>query len=267
MFPKLTRNAFWLFVAIVAFYLLWLPYVPRLVKHNPKKTALMQLRETQAKRAKLRLRSTQIWKPLGTISPNLIHAVIISEDDTFYRHHGIDGAQIVEAMRRNWQEKRYAYGGSTITQQLARTLYLSPQKSLLRKTKEALIALWMEQALPKKRILELYMNTAEWGKGIYGAEAASQHYFNKPASDLTPDEAISLASILPSPRRWSPLSEKAYMARRRTQLVHRMKIAGYLPSEYPIPLENPFEVEMAPSLPVEISTAPLRSSDIPFPVP
>ena len=245
MFPKLTRWALMAFASGLVIYILWLPNVPWLAHHNPKKTSFMRLREVQAIKAKQPVKSTLLWKPLSEISPNLLHAVIISEDDTFYQHHGIDWDQIVEAMRRNWREKRYAYGGSTITQQLARTIYLSPRKSLLRKIKEALIALWMERILTKKRILELYLNTVEWGKGIYGAEAAAQFYFNKPAMALTPDEAISLASILPSPRRWSPLSEKAFMARRRSQLLQRMQIAGYLPSENPTSQENPFEVETA----------------------
>ncbi len=241
MFPKLTRWAFVAFAGSLVLYLLWLPYVPWLVRHNPKTTSFMRIREAQAKRAHVSLRSVQSWRPLSFFSPHLVHAAIISEDDTFYRHHGIDWDQVVEAMRRNWHEKRYAYGGSTITQQLARTLYLSPNKSLLRKAKEALIALWMERVLSKHRILELYLNTAEWGKGIYGAEAAAQFYFRKSSADLTPDEAISLVSILPSPRKWNPLSEKAYMARRRSQIFTRMQIAGYLPSENPAPEENPFE--------------------------
>ena len=259
MFPKLTRWAFVAIAAYIVMYLLWLPYVPRLVKHNPTSTAFMRLRQAQAKQAKIRLTSVMIWKPLSEISPNLIHAVIISEDDTFYQHHGIDWEQIVEAMRRNWQEKRYAYGGSTITQQLARTLYLSPHKSLLRKAKEAEIALWMECVLKKNRILELYLNTVEWGKGLYGAEAAAQFYFHTPATALTPDEAISLVSILPSPRRWNPLSEKEYMARRRSQLFDRMQRAGYLPIENPAPVENPFTLEM--------STAAPSPAEMPFQIP
>ncbi len=162
----------------------------------------------------------------------MIHAIILSEDDTFYQHHGFDLEQIQIAFERNWKKKRYVYGGSTITQQLARTLYLRPHKSILRKIKEAALTVYLEAKLPKKRILELYLNVAEWGSGIFGVEAASQAYFHKSAADLTADEAVALASILPSPRRWSPVSEKAFMARRRTQLLERMQRAGYAPPTY-----------------------------------
>jgi monofunctional biosynthetic peptidoglycan transglycosylase len=141
----------------------------------------------------------------------------------------------------NWQKKRYAYGGSTISQQLARTLFLSPKKNLARKLKEALLTVRLEHALSKHRILEIYLNVIEWGRGIYGAEAAAEFYFNKSAAALTPDEAVALASILPSPRRWSPMGEQAFMARRRTQLRERLERAGYAtPYDLSGPT-NPFE--------------------------
>src|SRR5579872_3519701 len=195
-------------------YLLWLPDVPGLQHHNPPTTSLMQLRENQAAQAGKKLHEEKVWRDLHSISPYLVHAVIMAEDDTFYQHNGFDFEQIQIAFHRDWAKKKFVYGGSTLTQQLARTLYLSPQKNLLRKAKEAAITLELEHDLPKNRILELYLNVAEWGRGIYGAEAAARHYYGTSAEDLTPDEAVSLASILPSPRRWSPLSEKAFMARR-----------------------------------------------------
>lgn len=213
-------------------YLFWLPWVPALKTTVPAKTSLMHLREEQAREKGIkRPRSVLIWRPLAAISPHLVHAVLLAEDDQFYRHSGFDFEQIEIAVRRNLEKKRFAYGGSTITQQLARTLYLSPRKSLLRKAKEALITVWMEAALSKRRILELYLNVVEWGPGIYGAEAASRHYFEKPAAELTPDEAVALALVLPSPRRWSPTSERAFMARRRTNLLDRMRKAGYIPDD------------------------------------
>jgi monofunctional biosynthetic peptidoglycan transglycosylase len=212
-------------------YLLWLPYVPDLQKHNPTKTPLMELRERQALELHHRLRTIYLWKDLKEISPNLVHAVLLSEDDTFYQHHGFDLEQIQVAIKLDWAKKRFVYGGSTITQQLARSLYLSPRKSLFRKAKEALITVLLEHYLSKRRIMELYLNVVEWGRGIYGAEAAAQAYFQKPAIDLTPDEAAALASILPSPRRWNPASERGFMARRRTRLVARMRAAGYVPIE------------------------------------
>jgi len=213
--------------ASLAVYLFSLPDVSILKTNNPASTSLMMRREAQNPK----LKSRMVWMPLEQMSPHLVNAALLSEDDTFYKHRGIDWAQVKEAMKINWRKKRYAYGGSTITQQLARTLYLSPHKNLLRKSKEALITLQLERNLSKNRILEIYLNVIEWGKGIYGAEAAARAYFDKSAADLTPDESVALVSVLPSPRRWNPVSEKAFMARRRTQLMERMRRAGYLPQE------------------------------------
>jgi monofunctional glycosyltransferase len=225
MFRRLLKLSF----AGFLIYLLW-PYgVLGLQRHNPRTTSVIELRKAEARRAGRRLKPQMIWKNLGQISPNLVHAVVLAEDDTFYQHHGFDLEQIQIALAENLEKRKYAYGGSTITQQLARTLYLRPRKSILRKIKEAVLTVYLEAALSKRRILELYLNVAEWGPGVYGAEAAAEHYFWKPAAELSSDEAIALASILPSPRRWSPFSEKAFMARRRTQLTERMQKAGYAP--------------------------------------
>src|SRR6185437_4422092 len=142
-----------------------------------------------------------------------------------------DFEQMRIAVQRDWAKKGFVYGGSTLTQQLARTLYLSPHKDLLRKAKEAVITVYLERTLAKRRILELYLNVVEWGRGIFGAEAAARHDFGVSAADLTPDQAVALASILPSPRRWRPSSERAFMARRRSQLTERMQAEGYWPVE------------------------------------
>ena len=170
------------------------------------------------------------WTPMDDISPNLVHAIVLAEDDTFYQHHGFDYEQIQIAIERDLDKKKYVYGGSTITQQLARTLFLRPRKSILRKAKEAVLTIYLEKTLSKHRILEIYLNVIEWGPGIFGAEAAAQHYFSKDSRPRTSRrmEAVALAlhlSILPSPRRWSPFSERAFMARRRTQLLERMQKA------------------------------------------
>lgn len=209
-------------VLAVLLYLLWLPWVPALKSRNPATTALIERREKQARAKKITPKTRMIWRNLRDISPHLTQAVLLAEDDTFYRHRGFDFEQIVIAVKINWKKKRYAYGGSTLTQQLARTLYLSSRKNLLRKLKEALITVWMEAVLPKKRILELYLNAAEWGDGIYGAEAAARHYYGKGAGEIDPQEAVALASILPSPRKWSPLRETPFMLRRRKNLLSRM---------------------------------------------
>jgi len=223
-------------IVLAAFvvYLLWPYNVFDLKHHNPHTTSLIELRKKEARQHGFGFKPEMRWRNLDDISPALVHAVLVSEDDRFYVHHGFDLEQIEIAFERNWKKKQYVYGGSTITQQLARTLFLRPHKSVLRKIKEAVLTLYLEAIFSKRRILELYLNVVEWGPGIYGAEAASQYYYWKPASELTPDEAVALASILPSPRHWSPFSEKEFMARRRTQLMERMQKAGYAPvTEYP----------------------------------
>ncbi len=218
-------------VAAVLGYLLWLPWVPALLIENPKTSAVIERRITAAKDKKAKHEVKRAWRDLDQISPNLVHAVLLAEDDTFYSHKGFDFDQIKIAVKINWEKKRFAYGGSTLTQQLARTLYLSSRKSLLRKAKEAVITYWMERALSKKRILELYLNFAEWGDGVYGAQAAAQHYYRKNADELTPEESVALASILPSPRKWSPHRVTKFMARRRGNLMMRMEREGYLTTE------------------------------------
>ena len=195
---------------------------------NPSSTAIREFREEQILKTGKKPHSLMQWRRLDQISPYLLHAVVLSEDDTFYQHHGFDMEQLKRAAQINWERKRFAFGASTITQQLARTLYLSSHKNLLRKAKEALITRRLEKTLPKKRILELYLNVVEWGPQVYGAEAASQHFFNKPASELTPEEAISLAVILPSPRRWNPLSDRKFISGRKSILYDRMVMAHYI---------------------------------------
>lgn len=159
---------------------------------NPGKTAYM--------RADRSRRIRHEWRPLSKISKNLQNAVVLAEDDQFFAHNGLDWKAVERAWRTNVRRGRFARGASTITMQVARNLYLSPRKSVIRKAREVWIALKMELLLPKKRILEIYLNIAEWGNGIYGAEAAARHYFGKSAKYLTKEEAAWMAAILPRPR-------------------------------------------------------------------
>lgn len=223
MIKKILKISFLVLAGTILLYLFSLPYVPKLRKKNPETTALIEIRKKQALKKGKGFEPKMVWKNISEISPNMVHAVVLAEDDVFYRHHGFDFDQIKIAIRINWKKKRFAYGGSTLTQQLARTLYLSPSKNILRKLKEAMITLWMEWALPKKRILELYLNVVEWGDGIFGAEAASRIYYHKSAHDLSPEESVALVSILPSPRKWSPLRETPFMVYRRSNILSRMK--------------------------------------------
>lgn len=141
------------------------------------------------------------WVPLSQISPYLQRAVIAAEDDMFFEHEGFNWQAIKKAAIYDWKKKKFARGASTITQQLARNLYLSKSKNPLRKLKELLIALKLERELTKTRILELYLNVVEWGPGVYGAEAASHYYFKHSAARLSPNESAFLASILPNPKK------------------------------------------------------------------
>jgi monofunctional biosynthetic peptidoglycan transglycosylase len=213
-----------LFLAGIALYwLVTFPDVAGLAKTNPSSTALIESRMAEARAQGRPSKPLWSWVPLSRISPYLQRAVIVAEDASFYQHEGFDWQGIKEAAARNLEAGKLQRGGSTITQQLAKNLYLSSQKNLLRKANEALITRSLERHLSKKRILELYLNVAEWGRGVYGAEAAAQHHFGKSAQDLTQGEAALLAAILPSPRRYDPLRMTPYLSKRRDQILQRME--------------------------------------------
>jgi monofunctional glycosyltransferase len=196
-----------------------LPDVERLTRANPTSTALMETRQTQAKEQGRLFTRQWVWVPLSRISPHLRHAVVAAEDASFFTHEGFDWEGIKDAAMHNLEAGEFKRGGSTITQQLAKNLYLSSERSLFRKAKEALITRSLEQRLSKKRILELYLNVAEWGHGVYGAEAAAHHHFGKPAHELTSDEASWLAAMLPSPRRYDPLRKTTFLTRRHERIL------------------------------------------------
>ncbi|PIS28887.1 MAG: monofunctional biosynthetic peptidoglycan transglycosylase [Candidatus Marinimicrobia bacterium CG08_land_8_20_14_0_20_45_22] len=188
-------------------------------RKNPKSTSLIVHRERVAKKQHRKLGRYWVWVPLNSVSSNLIHTVIISEDARFYSHPGFDVEAIKFAAQKDLKRKKFAVGGSTITQQLAKNLYLSNRKSLFRKLREIIIAYKMDKKLTKHRILELYLNVIECGRGIYGVEAASRHYFGKSSSALSVDEACRLAVILPSPIRHSPYDGSRFVERRRLRLL------------------------------------------------
>ena len=193
-----------LLVCFAAYEYLTLPDVSNLRRENPQLTALMRQREQEAQAAGKKPRRLQVWTRYGSISPYLKTAVLVGEDDAFYEHEGYDLEQIKDSFAKNWEKKSFVRGGSTITQQLAKNLYLSTSKNPLRKFREFLIARRLESELGKARILEIYLNVIEWGEGIYGAEAASRTYFGKPSKDLRLREAVLLAAVIPNPRRMNP---------------------------------------------------------------
>ncbi len=246
----------------VAFQFVY-PNVSALKKTNPKKTAMMEYREAEWKREGKKYRIDQKWVPLRAISPYLIKAVLIGEDDKFWRHEGFDYEAMQKAMEKDIKAKKFKLGGSTISQQLAKNLYLSPSKNPVRKLREAIITWRMERTLSKKRILELYLNVAEWGdKGIFGIGAASRHYYGKPASALGPEEAARLAAVLPNPRKYSPLGGQRYVVNRSNLIYNIMVRRGIVVPEYEEMQAEPEQPEtpMEPSQPPPTSIIDAKPS-------
>lgn len=213
-------------------YFLFMPDISRLRKENPAKTSFMEHREREWKEKGKKLRINQQWVPLSRISSYLIKAVLIAEDDKFWRHEGFDYEAIQKALEKDIKAKKFKLGGSTISQQLAKNLYLSPSKNPFRKIAEAVITWKIERALTKRRILELYLNVVEWGEGIFGAETASRHYFGKEASDITPEEASRLAAVLPNPRKYNPAGDQRYVVNRSSLIYGVMVRRGIVIPEY-----------------------------------
>ena len=207
---------------LALYWWLTFPDVKSLATVNPATTALIEARLAEARAQNPDAEPNRVWAPLAEIALELQHAVIISEDASFYFHEGFDWEGIKEAALHDLAEGKLQRGGSTITQQLAKNLYLSSGKTLLRKANEALIADALERHLTKKRILELYLNVVEWGRGVYGVEAAARHHFGKHAADLSPEEAALLAAMLPSPRTYDPLKVTHYLSVRQQQILRLM---------------------------------------------
>jgi monofunctional biosynthetic peptidoglycan transglycosylase len=191
-------------VALLAYVYLTLPDVRPLRTANPAVTAFMELRAREARARGKTPRRVQHWAGYAQISPDLKRAVLVAEDSAFWQHEGIDIDQIRESLEADLEKGRMVRGASTITQQLAKNLYLSPSRNPIRKLRELLITRRLEAELTKRRILELYLNVIEWGDGIYGAESAARVYFHKAALELGPEEAALLAGAIRNPRRLNP---------------------------------------------------------------
>jgi monofunctional glycosyltransferase len=230
-----------LFLIVGISYLAWifltLPDVTSLARTNPRTTALM---EQRANEKVTKLQPLRAWVPYGHISIHLRNAVLVSEDSAFFQHSGFDWTQIKESAKRDWEEKRFSRGASTITQQLAKNLYLSTSRNPLRKVQEFFIAGELERHLSKERILEIYLNVIEWGDGIYGIDAAAKRYFGKSPSELYPEEAAVLAAMIPNPRRYTPVLNGAYLEKRKGEILDHMVQWHYLNrSEYELARTRP----------------------------
>jgi monofunctional glycosyltransferase len=220
-----------LLAALVAWVWLGLPArseVRALATRNPGRTRLMEQRAEEAKAKGRPARFTQSWVPLSRISRPLIQAVLSSEDQNFFGHGGVDWKAIEESFEKDVEKGRFARGGSTITQQLAKNLYFGTRKSLVRKARELVVARWLEADLTKTRILALYLNVIEWGDGVYGCEAAARRWYGKSASDLSVPEAAGLAAMIPNPRRLDPQANAARHERATRRVLWLMGQAGYI---------------------------------------
>jgi len=212
---------------VVALQVWFLVRVISLTTADPPTTAFMDSERDRLAELKPPVEIRRSWVPYESISPAVKQAVIASEDARFMTHHGVDWGAVRYALRTNEKRGRIALGGSTITMQLAKNLYLSGDRNYLRKGQEIVIAHMMEAVLSKRRILEIYLNSVEWGVGVFGVEAAARHYFKKPASQLTSREAAWLAAILPAPRRYDSQRNAPFANRKAMIIQRRMASAAY----------------------------------------
>ncbi len=240
-----------LLASSLAYLVASLPEVALLSKKKPGLTSLMQQREAEARAAGEKPRRVQTWAPLDSISDKLVQAVLLGEDANFFGHQGFDLYEIRESVEKNLERGRFARGASTITQQLAKNLFLSSEKTLTRKLREAVLTYRLERDLSKRRILELYLNVIEWGDGIYGAEAAAQSYFGKSCSEVDVAEAALLAAMIPNPRRLTQDRLKKQLKLRQERILNWMWKTGRISDE---------EYQEALARPLEIATSDLRSS-------
>jgi monofunctional biosynthetic peptidoglycan transglycosylase len=229
------------FVGVMAYEAIMLIRVSRLRSENPGSTSMIDARLSEAEAQGQQPKREQRWVNLDRISPNLQRAVLAGEDTNFTTHHGFD----YEALQKAWDDALrdaakeakkegenedwlptlpdFKRGASTISQQLAKNLYLSSRRSFFRKGQEAILTIFLERMLTKRRILEIYLNVIEWGDGIYGAEAAAQHYFHKPASALSANEAAYLSAVIPNPRTlFNPQLHPRRVSRRQRIILRGM---------------------------------------------
>lgn len=225
----LRKLLLWLIVApiliVLALQLYFFVQIWWWVDHNPGSTSFMnrQLSILREKNPKAELKHK--WVPYDRISNHLKRAIIAAEDSNFSGHEGVDWNAMQKAFEKNIKKGKVVAGGSTITQQLAKNLFLSGERSYLRKAQEVIITYMLEYLMSKERIFEIYLNVVEWGVGVFGAEAAAQHYFGVSAANLSPAQAARLAVMLPKPRFYDKNRGSAYLARRTDLILRRMRAA------------------------------------------
>ncbi len=227
--------------AVIGYVYLTLPDVRVLARVNPTSTAFMRLRSEEAAAAGKKLRHVHKWVPYSRISKNLVRAVLVAEDSAFWDHEGVDLEQIRQSIQVNIERGAAVRGASTITQQLAKNLYLSPSRDPLRKLRELIIARRLEAALPKARILEIYLNVIEWGDGVWGAEAAARTYFGVPASALGRAQSALLAGAIVNPRQLNPARPPRRLLNRQRLILGRMG-GVEAPAPVPMPVESDLDM-------------------------
>ncbi|MFZ9149662.1 MAG: monofunctional biosynthetic peptidoglycan transglycosylase [Burkholderiales bacterium] len=209
-------------IALTAVQFWFLVHVWYWEGNNPESTAFMRARLEILQEDNPKARLRQQWVPYQRISGHLKRAIIAAEDAKFVSHNGFDWDGIQKAYEKNMREGEIVAGGSTITQQLAKNLFFSGERTWWRKAQEAVVAVMIETVMSKRRILEIYLNVIEWGEGVFGAEAAARLHYGTTAAGLSAEQAARLASIVPSPRRYGPASDTAYLQRRTQTILARM---------------------------------------------
>ncbi len=249
--------------ASIFYVYLTLPDVRPLREDNPRTTAFIELRASEARREGREPRRVQRWVSYEQISSNLKRAVLVAEDSAFWQHEGVDVEQLRESLEMNLEKGSFSRGGSTITQQLAKNLYLSPSKNPVRKLRELFIARRLEAELSKRRILELYLNVIEWGDGIYGADAAARAYFSESAAGLGPEQSALLAGAIINPRLYSPAHPNARL--RRRQRIIRVRMGDVTPPPVDASASTDLEHVLAPppEVPISLPEEPIAPEPLP----
>jgi monofunctional glycosyltransferase len=209
-------------VLVLVIQLWYLGWIAWWKWNNPTETSFMAREVATLRQTNPKLHVRHRWVPYESISIHLKRAVITSEDARFAEHEGVDWDAIEKAYKENLKRGRPARGGSTITQQLAKNLFLSPDRSYVRKGQELAITYMIEALWDKRRILEVYLNVVEWGEGVFGAEAAARHYYGVPAARLGAEQAARLAAYLPNPKRYGRLKAGPYLDRRTADIARYM---------------------------------------------
>jgi monofunctional biosynthetic peptidoglycan transglycosylase len=243
---------------VLAYGYLTLPDVRPLAKSAPVSTAFMDLRAREAVAQGKKPRRLQTWVSYSRISPELRRAVLVAEDAAFFEHDGVDYDELQKSIEANWESGEFLRGASTITQQLAKNLYLSPSKNPLRKLRELVIARRLEAELPKLRILEIYLNVIEWGDGIYGIEAAARNYFGSSAASLDATRSALLAGAIINPRVLTPAKPTPRLLRRQQIILRRMHVGSRARPERVTTPAAPRTAPAQPPSPEAFDSAPVE---------